>query len=122
MGSPRDAVGPPTWQPHWGLFLSWCVLAVGPTVVRAADSARTWEAGTQHPRRTDAISGLDQRTTAKVILISVVAAVVGGFLFGFDTAVINGAVDSIQGAFHLSPGLTGFAVSCALLGSAVGAW
>jgi SP family sugar:H+ symporter-like MFS transporter len=68
-----------------------------------------------------AISGLDQRTTAKVILISVVAAV-GGFLFGFDTAVINGAVDSIQGAFHLSPGLTGFAVSCALLGSAVGAW
>jgi SP family sugar:H+ symporter-like MFS transporter len=68
-----------------------------------------------------AISGLDQRTTAKVILISVVAAV-GGFLFGFDTAVINGAVDPIQGAFHLSPGLTGFAVSCALLGSAVGAW
>ncbi|HEX5349481.1 MAG TPA: sugar porter family MFS transporter [Pseudonocardiaceae bacterium] len=68
-----------------------------------------------------AISGVDQRTTAKVILISVVAAV-GGFLFGFDTAVINGAVDSIQGAFHLSPGLTGFAVSCALLGSAVGAW
>ena len=68
-----------------------------------------------------AMSGLDQRTTAKVILISVVAAV-GGFLFGFDTAVINGAVDSIQGAFHLSPALTGFAVSCALLGSALGAW
>jgi MFS transporter, SP family, sugar:H+ symporter len=68
-----------------------------------------------------AMSGVDQRTTAKVILISVVAAV-GGFLFGFDTAVINGAVDSIQGAFQLSPGLTGFAVSCALLGSAVGAW
>ncbi len=68
-----------------------------------------------------AISGLDQRTTAKVILISVVAAV-GGFLFGFDTAVINGAVDAIQGAFNLSPGLTGFAVSCALLGSALGAW
>lgn len=68
-----------------------------------------------------AMSGVDQRTTAKVILISAVAAV-GGFLFGFDTAVINGAVDSIQSAFRLSPALTGFAVSCALLGSAVGAW
>jgi SP family sugar:H+ symporter-like MFS transporter len=64
---------------------------------------------------------IDQRTTAKVILISAVAAV-GGFLFGFDTAVINGAVDSIRSAFHLSPALTGFAVSCALLGSALGAW
>ncbi|MGH3823204.1 MAG: sugar porter family MFS transporter [Pseudonocardiaceae bacterium] len=64
---------------------------------------------------------VDQRTTAKAILISVVAAV-GGFLFGFDTAVINGAVDSIQSAFRLSPALTGFAVSCALLGAAMGAW
>jgi sugar porter (SP) family MFS transporter len=51
-----------------------------------------------------------------------VAAAVGGFLFGFDTAVINGAVDAIQGGFHLSSFLTGLAVACALLGSAVGAW
>ncbi|MBV8539295.1 MAG: sugar porter family MFS transporter [Pseudonocardiales bacterium] len=64
---------------------------------------------------------MDQRTTLTAILISAVAAV-GGFLFGFDTAVINGAVDSIQVAFSLSPALTGFAVSCALLGSALGAW
>ncbi|HEY2763913.1 MAG TPA: sugar porter family MFS transporter [Pseudonocardiaceae bacterium] len=64
---------------------------------------------------------MDQRTTAKAILISVVAAV-GGFLFGFDTAVINGAVDAIRGTFRLSAALTGFAVSCALLGSALGAW
>jgi sugar porter (SP) family MFS transporter len=64
---------------------------------------------------------LDQRTTAKAILISIVAAV-GGFLFGFDTAVINGAVDAIQAQFSLGPALTGFAVSCALIGSALGAW
>jgi MFS transporter, SP family, sugar:H+ symporter len=68
-----------------------------------------------------AIPDVDQRTTAKAILISMVAAV-GGFLFGFDTAVINGAVDPIQSAFGLSPALTGFAVSGALLGSALGAW
>ena len=68
-----------------------------------------------------AMPALDQRTTAKAILISVVAAV-GGFLFGFDTAVINGAVDAIRDEFGLSAALTGFAVSCALIGSAVGAW
>lgn len=68
-----------------------------------------------------ATPALDQRTTAKAILISVVAAV-GGFLFGFDTAVINGAVDAIRDEFGLSAALTGFAVSCALIGSAVGAW
>ncbi|GAA4965754.1 sugar porter family MFS transporter [Kineococcus glutinatus] len=63
----------------------------------------------------------EQHTTTKAVLISVVAAI-GGFLFGFDTAVINGAVDAIAGAFDLGPTLQGFAVSCALLGAALGAW
>jgi sugar porter (SP) family MFS transporter len=44
------------------------------------------------------------------------------FWFGFDTAVINGAVDALRAAFGLSATLTGFAVSIALLGSAAGAW
>lgn len=44
------------------------------------------------------------------------------FCFGFDTAVINGAVDAITTDFELGPFLSGFSVSCALLGSAVGAW
>ncbi|HEY0216610.1 MAG TPA: MFS transporter, partial [Cellulomonas sp.] len=51
-----------------------------------------------------------------------VAAAVGGFLFGFDSSVINGAVDAIQGQFDLGSTLTGFAVAVALLGCAVGAW
>lgn len=50
-----------------------------------------------------------------------VAAAVGGFLFGFDSSVINGAVDSIQGNFKTSAVLTGFVVAVALLGCAVGA-
>ncbi|MDJ0397176.1 sugar porter family MFS transporter [Rhodococcus rhodochrous] len=58
---------------------------------------------------------------AKVIAVTVAAAV-GGFLFGFDSSVINGAVDSIQGNFALSSFVTGFAVAIALLGCAVGAW
>lgn len=51
-----------------------------------------------------------------------VAAAVGGFLFGFDSSVINGAVDAIQGEFGLGSTLTGFAVAVALLGCALGAW
>ena len=51
-----------------------------------------------------------------------IAAAVGGFLFGFDTAVINGAVESINGRFQLGTFASGFVVGIALIGSAVGAW
>ncbi|GAB3372180.1 sugar porter family MFS transporter [Lysobacter rhizosphaerae] len=67
------------------------------------------------------VGGQEQHATLRVLLISAAAAL-GGFLFGYDTAVINGAVDAIRGSFGLSAAATGFAVSCALLGSALGAW
>ncbi len=51
-----------------------------------------------------------------------IAGAVGGFLFGFDSSVVNGAVDAIQGQFVLGDALTGFAVAVALLGCAVGAY
>jgi SP family sugar:H+ symporter-like MFS transporter len=57
----------------------------------------------------------------RVLLVSMVAAL-GGFLFGFDTAVINGAVGAIDDQFDASSVAIGFTVSSALLGSAVGAW
>jgi SP family sugar:H+ symporter-like MFS transporter len=56
-----------------------------------------------------------------VILIATAAAL-GGFLFGFDTAVINGAVSALGGAFNTSAWGIGLSVSVALLGSAVGAF
>lgn len=59
--------------------------------------------------------------TSYLLLISGAAAI-GGFLFGFDTAVINGAVAAIQEAFNATAAQIGFAVSSALLGSAVGAF
>lgn len=62
-----------------------------------------------------------EQHVAKVIGVTVAAAV-GGFLFGFDSSVVNGAVDSIQGRFALSDLFVGFAVAIALLGCAVGAW
>ncbi|RNE66609.1 MFS transporter [Cryobacterium tepidiphilum] len=60
-------------------------------------------------------------SNARVILLALAGAL-GGFLFGFDSSVINGAVDAIQGSFELSPAVTGFAVAVALLGCAVGAY
>jgi SP family sugar:H+ symporter-like MFS transporter len=66
---------------------------------------------------TTAPNGLNKR----VIAITVGAAL-GGFLFGFDSSVINGAVDSIQSEFALTDSMTGFTVASALLGCAVGAW
>jgi SP family arabinose:H+ symporter-like MFS transporter len=54
-----------------------------------------------------------------VIMISVVAAI-GGLLFGYDTAVIAGAIGSIQTIFDLSPALTGWAASSAIWGCIIG--
>ena len=50
-----------------------------------------------------------------------IAAAVGGFLFGFDSSVINGAVASIENQFGLNAVVTGFVVAIALLGCALGA-
>lgn len=55
-----------------------------------------------------------------VLLISAAAAL-GGFLFGFDTAVINGAVVALGDHFQVGPVLVGMSVSLALVGSAIGA-
>lgn len=60
-------------------------------------------------------------STSYVLMLAGVAAI-GGFLFGFDTAVINGAVAALGIAFQASSVETGLAVSSALIGSAVGAF
>jgi MFS transporter, SP family, sugar:H+ symporter len=56
-----------------------------------------------------------------VIGLSSVAAI-GGFLFGFDSGVINGAVDALAHAFGTRAATTGFAVASVLLGCAFGAF
>src|SRR5258705_5373682 len=62
-----------------------------------------------------------RRSSAYVIALSCVAAI-GGFLFGFDSGVINGAVDALAKAFGAQAAATGFAVASVLLGCAVGAF
>ncbi|MGF1454945.1 MAG: sugar porter family MFS transporter [Alphaproteobacteria bacterium] len=56
-----------------------------------------------------------------VILISAIAAL-GGFLFGFDSGVINGTIDGLQRAFGSDSIGTGFNVASMLLGCAAGAY
>ncbi|MBY0435362.1 MAG: sugar porter family MFS transporter, partial [Cyclobacteriaceae bacterium] len=50
---------------------------------------------------------------------SIVAAL-GGFLFGFDTAVISGVEKSIQQLWSLSTSAHGFTVASALIGTVIG--
>jgi sugar porter (SP) family MFS transporter len=75
---------------------------------------------TPRPERTVLVSPVVSRVTGHAVLFTAVAAI-GGFLFGFDTAVINGAVGSLQSHFQVGTVALGLAVSAALIGSAVGA-
>jgi len=59
-------------------------------------------------------------TTMYIYSITLVAAL-GGLLFGYDTAVIAGAIGSIQEYFSLSNTEMGWAASSALVGSFLGA-
>jgi MFS transporter, SP family, sugar:H+ symporter len=62
-----------------------------------------------------------QPKKTSLILISGIAAL-GGFLFGFDSGVINGTVDALQEAFDSDAAVTGFNVASVLLGAMVGAF
>lgn len=48
-------------------------------------------------------------------------AALGGLMFGFETAVINGAIHYVAEYFQLNPFMKGFVVSTALAGCVVGA-
>ena len=54
-----------------------------------------------------------------LIFLSVVAAL-GGFLFGYDTAVISGTIAQVTQLFQLDTLQQGWYVGCALIGSIVG--
>lgn len=67
-----------------------------------------------------AATPLPAGATGRISLIAGTAAV-GGFLFGFDTAVINGATLPVREYYKIGALRLGFAVSLALLGAALGA-
>ncbi len=59
--------------------------------------------------------------TLYIVVISCIATI-GGFLFGFDSGVINGTVEGLQTAFNSDSVGTGFNVASMLLGCAIGAF
>lgn len=61
-------------------------------------------------------------TNFKFIILITLVATIGGFLFGYDSGVINGTVDGLQKAFNSDSVGTGFNVASMLLGCAAGAF
>jgi sugar porter (SP) family MFS transporter len=61
----------------------------------------------------------DRGSAAYVVLVCMVAAL-GGLLFGYDTAVIAGAIGFLQEHFGLNATAKGWAAACALLGCVLG--
>ncbi len=64
----------------------------------------------------------ERSESVRFVSLIVSVATLGGFLFGFDSGVINGTVDGLQEAFNSSTIGTGFNVASMLLGCAVGAF
>ncbi|MET7287589.1 sugar porter family MFS transporter [Streptomyces sp. NPDC005573] len=55
------------------------------------------------------------------VIFIAAAAAMGGFLFGYDSAVINGAVEAIRGRYDIGPAALAQVIAIALIGCAVGA-
>ncbi len=62
---------------------------------------------------------LEKRSMWYVILIAASAGV-AGLLYGFDTAVISGAIGYLQDLYDLSPAMEGWVISCVMVGGVIG--
>ncbi|RLD22441.1 MAG: arabinose-proton symporter [Bacteroidetes bacterium] len=64
---------------------------------------------------------MSEKSNSKFIYLVSIVAALGGLLFGYDTAVIAGAIGYLQIKFELTPLLTGWAASSAIWGCVAGA-
>jgi sugar porter (SP) family MFS transporter len=85
----------------------------------SADSFITVPAGPSKPVVIDSLQHV-QHNKRFIVLVSFVAAL-GGLLFGFDTAIISGAIPYITSYFSLDAYRLGWSVSSILIGCAMGA-
>lgn len=70
--------------------------------------------------KTETIKDTGGQNLPYIISITL-AATLGGLLFGYDTAVISGAIGSLRAYFELTAAQTGWAASSALVGCVIGA-
>ena len=68
----------------------------------------------------DATSPPAQVSFTPALIGSAIVAALGGFLFGFDTAVISGTTEALKTTFRLNENLLGFTVAIALIGTIIG--
>jgi len=61
----------------------------------------------------------NSKSSIYLITISFISTI-GGFLFGYDTAIISGCNSFLQSHFQLTPTMLGWVVSSALLGTILG--
>lgn len=71
--------------------------------------------------RASSTATLSERTARRNQTTVAVIATIGGFLFGYDTGVISGALLYIATDLHLSSAQQSIVVSCLLIGAAFGA-
>jgi MFS family permease len=71
---------------------------------------------------TDPTPGPDGQGSMSYVILIACIATIGGFLFGYDSGVINGTVAGLQTTFHSDSVGTGFNVASMLLGCAAGAF
>ncbi len=62
-----------------------------------------------------------QNTNMRFVYFTSAIAAFGGLLFGYDTAVIAGAIGFLETKFQLTPAMTGWAASSAIWGCVIGA-
>ncbi|GAE29417.1 sugar porter family MFS transporter [Halalkalibacter hemicellulosilyticus] len=62
---------------------------------------------------------LQKQSSWYVILIAV-AAGVAGLMYGFDTAVISGAIGFLAERYELTPAMQGWVISCVMVGGVLG--
>jgi MFS transporter, SP family, arabinose:H+ symporter len=63
---------------------------------------------------------MNQKENLKYVLFLSIIGAIGGFLFGYDVAVISGTIDQVAQQFSLDTVSTGWYVGCALIGSIIG--
>ena len=91
-------------------------------LTRIGARSKTMNTYAHHANRTVVTTENSQnRTLRGPLLLATCVAALGGFLFGYDTAVVNGANQFLKAHFVLDPMQEGLAAASAILGCIPGA-